>query len=412
LDEQAPQRHAVRGPAPCVEWTASFPTHEADGFGPRQALHNEERSIRMKRLLTLAIAGLFVVGACSSTGSGSSAGTSAAAPGAGGLVGIAMPTKSSARWIADGDNLVKSLVELGYETDLQYAEDDIPTQVSQVENMITKGAKVLVIAAIDGTTLTDTLQKAADAGIKVFAYDRLIRNSPNVDFYAAFDNYDVGVAQAGSIVDSLDLNNAAGPFNIELFAGSPDDNNAGFFFNGAIDTLQPFIDSGKLVVVSGETKFPEQVGTLRWDGATAQARMDNILATHYTDKRVDAVLSPYDGISRGIIASLKQVGYYSASQPAPVVTGQDAELPSVKSIIAGEQTSTVFKDTRTLAAKVAEMVDQFLKGETVEVNDTETYDNGIEVVPSYLLPVVSVTKDNVVKELVDTGYYTQADIDG
>jgi putative multiple sugar transport system substrate-binding protein len=370
----------------------------------------------MKRFLTLAIAGLFVVGACSSTGSGASpsasAGTSAAAPGAGGLVGIAMPTKSSARWIADGDNLVKSLTELGYETDLQYAEDDIPTQVSQVENMITKGAKVLVIAAIDGTTLTDTLQKAADAGIKVFAYDRLIRNSPNVDFYAAFDNYDVGVAQAGSIVDSLDLNNAAGPFNLELFAGSPDDNNAGFFFNGAIDTLQPFIDSGKLVIVSGETKFPEQVGTLRWDGATAQARMDNILATHYTDKRVDAVLSPYDGISRGIIASLKQVGYYSASQPAPVVTGQDAELPSVKSIMAGEQTSTVFKDTRTLAAKVAEMVDQFLKGETVEVNDTETYDNGIEVVPSYLLPVTSVTKDNVVKELVDTGYYTQADIDG
>ena len=366
----------------------------------------------MKRLLTLAIAGLFVVGACSNAGSSASAGTSAAAPGAGGLVGIAMPTKSSARWIADGDNLVKSLTELGYTTDLQYAEDDIPTQVSQVENMITKGAKVLVIAAIDGTTLTDTLQKAADAGIKVFAYDRLIRNSPNVDYYAAFDNFDVGVAQAGSIVDSLDLNNAAGPFNIELFAGSPDDNNAGFFFNGAMSILQPLIDEGKLIVKSGETKFPEQVGTLRWDGATAQARMDNILATHYTDEDVDAVLSPYDGISRGIIASLKQVGYYTADKPGPVVTGQDAELPSVKSILAGEQTSTVFKDTRTLAAKVAEMVDQFLKGETVEVNDTETYDNGIKVVPSYLLPVVSVTKDNVVKELVDTGYYTQADIDG
>jgi putative multiple sugar transport system substrate-binding protein len=375
----------------------------------------------MKRLLILAIAGVFVVGACSNAGTSASAGASAApgestaasaAPGAGGLVGIAMPTKSSARWIADGDNLVKSLTELGYTTDLQYAEDDIPTQLNQVENMITKGAKVLVIAAIDGTTLTDTLQKAADSGIKVFAYDRLIRNSPNVDFYAAFDNFDVGVAQAGSIVDSLDLNNAAGPFNIELFAGSPDDNNAGFFFNGAMSILQPLIDSGKLVVQSNETKFPEQVGTLRWDGATAQARMDNILSTYYTDKRVDAVLSPYDGISRGIIASLKQVGYYSADKPAPVVTGQDAELPSVKSIMAGEQTSTVFKDTRTLAAQVAKMVDQFLKGETVEINDTETYDNGVKVVPSYLLPVVSVTKDNVVKELVDTGYYTQADIDG
>ena len=377
----------------------------------------------MKRLFSLIFAAGLVLAACSTPGATTAPEASVApgasvapaesmAPEAGGLVGIAMPTKSSARWIADGDNLVKSLTELGYETDLQYAEDDIPTQVSQVENMITKGAKVLVSAAIDGTTLTDTLQKAADAGIKVFAYDRLIRNSPNVDFYAAFDNYDVGVAQAGSIVDSLDLNNAAGPFNLELFAGSPDDNNAGFFFNGAIDTLQPFIDSGKLVVVSGETKFPEQVGTLRWDGATAQARMDNILATHYTDKRVDAVLSPYDGISRGIIASLKQVGYYTADKPAPVVTGQDAELPSVKSIMAGEQTSTVFKDTRTLAAQVAKMVDQFLAGETVEINNTDTYDNGVKVVPSYLLPVVSVTKDTVVQELVDTGYYTQADIDG
>jgi len=365
----------------------------------------------MKRLTILVLAAGLALAACSSTPGTTNAPGESANSGAGGLVGIAMPTKSSARWIADGDNLVNSLKELGYETDLQYAEDDIPTQVSQVENMITKGAKVLVIAAIDGTTLTDALQKAADAGIKVFAYDRLIRNSPNVDFYAAFDNYDVGVAQAGSIVDSLDLENAAGPFNIELFAGSPDDNNAGFFFNGAWDTLKPYMDSGKLVVKSGETKFPEQVGTLRWDGATAQARMDNILATHYTDEDVDAVLSPYDGISRGIIASLKQVGYYGA-KPAPVVTGQDAELPSVKSILAGEQTSTVFKDTRTLAAQVAKMVDQFLKGETVEVNNTETYENGVKVVPSYLLPVVSVTKDNVVQELVDTGYYTQAEVDG
>jgi putative multiple sugar transport system substrate-binding protein len=321
-----------------------------------------------------------------------------------------MPTKSSARWIADGDNLVKALTALGYTTDLQYAEDDIPTQLSQVENMITKGAKVLVIAAIDGTTLTDTLQKAADAGIKVFSYDRLIRNSANVDYYAAFDNFDVGVAQAGSIVDTLKLATEKGPFNLELFAGSPDDNNAGFFFNGAMSILQPYIDSGVLVVQSKEVKFPEQVGTLRWDGATAQARMDNILATYYADKRVDAVLSPYDGISRGIIASLKQVGYYAADKPGPVVTGQDAELPSVKSILAGEQTSTVFKDTRMLAAQVAKMVNQFLAGETVEVNNTTTYENGVKIVPSYLLPVTSVTKDNVTQALVDTGYYTAAEV--
>ncbi len=258
----------------------------------------------MKRLLALTVAAGLALAACSSGGASTapsaaaSTGSSAApaesaAAGAGGLVGIAMPTKSSARWIADGDNLV----EVAHGARLRRPTSSTPRMTSrprshQVENMITKGAKVLVIAAIDGTTLADTLQKAADAGIKVFAYDRLIRESPNVDYYAAFDNFDVGVAQAGSIVDSLDLNNAAGPFNIELFAGSPDDNNAGFFFNGAMSILQPLIDSGKLVVESGETKFPEQVGTLRWDGATAQARMDNILATHYADKRVDAVLSP------------------------------------------------------------------------------------------------------------------------
>ena len=358
---------------------------------------------------TLTLAALLA--ACGSTEKTSEKESAGGGDTAGALIGITMPTRSSERWIHDGDNLKSQLEALGYKVDLQYAENDIPTQVSQVENMITKGAKVLVIAAIDGTTLTDTLQKAADAGIKVFAYDRLIRNSPNVDFYAAFDNYDVGVAQAGSIVDSLDLNTAAGPFNIELFAGSPDDNNAGFFFRGAWDTLKPFIDSGKLVVKSGQTDFPNQIGTLRWSGDAAQARMDTILSTFYADGRVDAVLSPYDGISRGIIASLKQVGYYTADKPGPVVTGQDAELPSVKSIMADEQTSTVFKDTRTLAAQVAKMVDQFLKGETVEVNDTKTYENGVKVVPSYLLPVVSVTKDNVKSALVDTGYYTQDQID-
>ena len=377
----------------------------------------------MKKFLAVAFAaGALVVAACGGSGATTAPTTGtesmapeSMAPGAStaagsGLVGIAMPTKSSARWIADGDNLVKALTALGYETDLQYAEDDIPTQVSQVENMITKGAKTLVIAAIDGTTLADTLQKAADAGVKVLAYDRLIRDTPNVDYYTTFDNFKVGVLQAQSIVDALQLDTAAGPFNIELFAGSPDDNNAGFFFNGAMSILQPYIDSGKLVVQSGETKFPEQVGTLRWDGATAQARLDNILATYYTDKRLDAVLSPYDGISRGIIAALKQVGYYSADKPAPAVSGQDAELPSVKSILAGEQTSTVFKDTRLLAAQAAKMVNEMLAGQTVEVNNTDTYDNGVKVVPSYLLDMVSVTKDNVQSALVDSGYYTADEV--
>ncbi len=373
----------------------------------------------MKRLISLALVAGLALAACGGTtastapsagGGASAAPGDSAAPGAGGLIGIAMPTKSSARWVSDGANLEKSLSELGYDTDLQFAEDDIPTQVSQVENMITNGAKVLIIAAIDGTTLSDTLQKAADAGIKVLAYDRLIRDSPNVDYYTTFDNFKVGVLQAGSIESTLDLKNAAGPFNIELFAGSPDDNNAGFFFNGAMSVLQPYIDSGKLVVQSGQTEFPGQVGTLRWDGAAAQARMDNILSGFYADKRVDAVLSPYDGISRGIIASLKGVGYYSADKPAPAVSGQDAELPSVKSILADEQTSTVFKDTRLLAAQAAKMVDQILKGETVDVNNTDTYDNGLKKVPSFLLDMVSVDKSNLQKELVDSGYYKAEDL--
>jgi len=370
----------------------------------------------MKKLLTLSLAAGLLLAACGGASTPAPASNApgatpapSVAPGVGGLVGIAMPTKSSARWISDGDNLVKSLQAMGYETDLQYAEDDITAQVAQVENMVTKGAKVLVIAAIDGTTLTDVLQKAAEKGVKVFAYDRLIRNSANVDFYAAFDNFAVGVAQAGSIIETLNTGTEKGPFNLELFAGSPDDNNATFFFNGAMSLLQPLIDQGVLVVQSGQTKFSD-VATLRWSGDAAQARMENILASKYTDKRVDAVLAPYDGISRGIIAALKAVNYYSADKPGPVVTGQDAEKPSVLSILADEQTSTVFKDTRKLAAQVATMVDQFLKGETVTVNDTVTYENGVKIVPSYLLPVVSVVKDTVQKELVDTGYYTAADL--
>ncbi|MBA5801558.1 multiple monosaccharide ABC transporter substrate-binding protein [Rhizobium changzhiense] len=323
-----------------------------------------------------------------------------------GLVGIAMPTKSSARWIDDGNNIVKQLEAAGYKTDLQYADDDIPNQLSQIENMVTKGAKVLVIASIDGTTLSDVLQKAHDANIKVIAYDRLIRDSANVDYYATFDNFQVGVLQAGSIVDALGLKEGKGPFNIELFGGSPDDNNAFFFYDGAMSVLQPYIDSGKLVVKSGQTGM-DKVGTLRWDAATAQARMDNLLSANYTDAKVDAVLSPYDGLSIGIISSLKGVGYGTPDQPLPVVSGQDAEVPSVKSIIAGEQHSTVFKDTRELAKVTVAMVDAVMSGKEPEVNDTKTYDNGVKIVPSYLLKPVAVDKTNYKQILVDGGYYTE-----
>jgi putative multiple sugar transport system substrate-binding protein len=327
-----------------------------------------------------------------------------------GTVGIAMPTKSSARWIDDGNNIVKILKERGYGTDLQYAEDDIPNQLSQVENMVTKGAKVLVIAAIDGTTLSDVLKQAKAKGITVIAYDRLIRDTPNVDYYATFDNFQVGVLQAQSIEQGLGLKEGKGPFNIELFGGSPDDNNAYFFYNGSMSVLQPYIDSGKLVIGSGQ-KGMDKVSTLRWDGATAQARMDNLLSAFYGRKRVDAVLSPYDGLSIGILSSLKGVGYGSGNMPMPVVSGQDAEVPSIKSMQRGEQYSTIFKDTRDLARVTADMVDAALSGKEVTVNDSKTYNNGVKVVPSYLLKPVVVDKSNWEKVLIDSGYYKRAQFD-
>ena len=326
-----------------------------------------------------------------------------------GTIGISMPTKSSARWIADGDNMVKVLKDRGYKTDLQYAEDDIPNQLAQIENMITKGAKVLVIASIDGTTLSKALQNAADKGVKIIAYDRLIKGSKNVDYYATFDNFQVGVLQANSIVDKLGLKQGKGPFNIELFGGSPDDNNAFFFYDGAMSVLQPYIDSGKLVVRSKQTGM-NKVGTLRWDGAAAQARMDNLLSAYYGKDKVHAVLSPYDGISIGILSSLKGVGYCTAQQPCPVVSGQDAEVPSIKSILKGEQSCTVFKDTRELAKVAANMVDAVLSGKQPEINDTKTYNNGVKVVPSYLLKPVSVDVSNWNAVLVGSGYYKESQL--
>ena len=327
-----------------------------------------------------------------------------------GTVGVSMPTKSSARWIADGDNMVKVFTEKGYGTDLQYAEDDIPNQLAQIENMVTKGVKVLVIAAIDGTTLSDVLKQAKAKGIIVIAYDRLIRDTPNVDYYATFDNFQVGVLQAQSIEQALGLKDGKGPFNIELFGGSPDDNNAYFFYNGSMSVLQPYIDSGKLVIGSGQ-KGMDKVSTLRWDGATAQARMDNLLSAFYGRKRVDAVLSPYDGLSIGILSSLKGVGYGSGNMAMPVVSGQDAEVPSIKSMLRGEQYSTIFKDTRDLAKVAASMVDSALNKKEVEVNDTKTYNNGVKVVPSYLLKPVVVDKSNWEKVLVDSGYYKKSQFD-
>jgi putative multiple sugar transport system substrate-binding protein len=324
-----------------------------------------------------------------------------------------LTTETSERLINDGNAVKSQLEDAGYEVDLEYAADDIPTQQQQIDQMITKGADLLIIASIDGTALATQLQAAADANIPVIAYDRLIRDSENVDFYVTFDNYKVGVQQATSLLVGLGLKKpdgsagtAKGPFNIEIFAGSPDDNNATFFYNGAMDTLKPYLDKKTLVVKSGQTDF-KTIATLRWDPERAQKRMEDLLTRYYSGgTKIQGVLSPYDGLSIGILSALKSNGYGTQGQPYPIVTGQDAEVASVKSIIAGEQYSTIYKDTRQLAAVTVKMADAVLKGDKPEVNNTKDYDNGEKVVPSYLLNPVIVNKDNYKKELIDTGYYT------
>ncbi|MGW0709913.1 multiple monosaccharide ABC transporter substrate-binding protein [Streptomyces sp. NPDC002643] len=347
--------------------------------------------------------------ACGQNSEGGSKEESGSTEGA--TIGISMPTKSSERWIADGDNVVSDLESKGYKTQLVFGEDDPAKQVSQIENMITQGVKALIVAAIDNKSMNNVLQQAKDANIPVISYDRLILGTENVDYYASFDNEKVGELQGNYIVEKLGLKDGSekGPFNIELFAGSNDDNNTRYFFNGAMNVLQPYIDKKQLVVQSGETDITK-VTTLRWDGATAQRRMDDILTKDYKSGKVDAVLSPYDGISIGILSALKSDGYGSKDKPLPIVTGQDAEVASVKSIIADEQSMTVYKDTRELAKVASNMVDALLNDKKPETNDTETYDNGSKVVPAYLLEPVAVDKTNYQKVVVDSGYIKESDL--
>lgn len=365
-----------------------------------------------------AVLGALSLAACggSGAGGGSSKKGETKAP-SDTKIGIAMPTKSSERWIKDGNNVKAQLEKLGYKVDLQYAEDDIPTQTNQIDNMITQGVDLLIIAPIDGTALSSQLDSAGEAGIPVISYDRLIRDNKNVDYYTSFDNYDVGTQMGTSLLTGMGILDAdgkdtgdAGPFNIEVFGGSPDDNNAPFFFNGAMDVINPYIDKGVITIKSGQKDF-DTVATMRWDAATAQSRMDNLITSTYSDgSRVDGVLSPLDSMSIGILGALKGAGYGTDSQPYPTVTGQDAELAGIKSILAGEQYSTIFKDTRKLADAAVQMATAILTGGEPEVNDTKTYDNGTKVVPSYLLKSQIITKDNVQKDLVDTGYYSESDL--
>ena len=335
-------------------------------------------------------------------------------------VGVAMPTQTSERWIADGDAVQSQLEEAGYSVDLQFANDDIPTQTQQIDQMITQGVDLLIIASIDGTALTSQLEAAGAAEIPVIAYDRLINGSENVDFYVTFDNYNVGVQQATSLLVGLGLLNedgsegdATGPFNIEVFAGSPDDNNAGFFFDGAMDTLEPYIEDGTLVVTSGQTDF-DTVATLRWSQEAAQRRMEDLITSTYGggSGELHGVLSPFDGISRGVITALQGAGYGpTLEEGLPVVSGQDAEIASVTLIDQGVQFATIFKDTRKLATQAVTAADAYLSGSEPEANDTETYDNGVKIVPSYLLESDIVYADNIDSLLVESGYWTAEEVE-
>jgi putative multiple sugar transport system substrate-binding protein len=324
-----------------------------------------------------------------------------------GTIGVAMPTKTLQRWIKDGDSMKSQLEAAGYKVNLVYANDDVPTQVTQVNDMVTKKNQVLVVASIDGTALAGSLKQAKEAGIPVIAYDRLLRSTSAVDYYATFDNLKVGELQAKSLVAGLKASGKPAPWNVELFAGSPDDNNATFFFKGAMTVLQPLIDSKQIVIPSAEKDF-KIIATRGWDAGAAKMRMENILTKSYTSSDVQGVLAPNDGLARGIIAALKGNGYGSGAKKLPVITGQDAEIESVKSILAGQQYSSVFKDTSKLAAATVTMIKQIAEKKTVETNDTKSYDNGVKVVPTMLLQPVAIDKANTLKTLLAAKYYTAA----
>ena len=330
----------------------------------------------------------------------------AAPAGEGGRVGVSMPTKDLQRWNQDGANMEKQLQEAGYEVDLQYASDDVPTQVSQIENMISSGAKVLVIAAIEGDSLGTVLDQAKQAGVSVIAYDRLIMNSDAVNYYATFDNYMVGTKQGEYIRDQLDLENAKGPFNIEIFTGDPGDNNAKFFYQGAYDVIEPYIKEGKLVVKSGQVEF-DKVATQGWKTENAQSRMDAIIAANYADgTKLDAVLCSNDSTALGVTNSLE--ANYTGDWP--IITGQDCDKPNVKNMIAGKQSMSIFKDTRELAAQTVKMVDAIMKGGEAPINNEKDYNNGTGVIPSYLCEPVFADAKNYKTLLIDSGYYTEDDL--
>ncbi|MBR6028103.1 MAG: sugar-binding protein [Clostridia bacterium] len=317
-------------------------------------------------------------------------------------VGVSMPTKDLQRWNQDGENMQKLLEEAGYTVDLQFASNDVQQQLNQVTNMINNGCEVIVIAAIEGSSLGSALDLAKEKGIPVIAYDRLLMESDAVSYYATFDNYKVGTVQGTYVKEALDLDNAEGPFYLEVTAGDPGDNNANFFYSGAMDVLKPYIEAGKLVVKSGQVEFSD-VATPTWKTEVAQTRADSILASFYADgSSIDAWLCSNDSTALGVTNALES----SYDGEWPIITGQDCDISNVKNMIAGKQSMSVFKDTRTLAAQVVKMVGQILSGEEVDVNDTETYNNNVITVPSFLCEPVFADVNNYAELLLDSGYYT------
>ena len=360
----------------------------------------------MKRFLALALT--FTLSITCLVGCGNSTDTSTTTNDVeqkGIKVGVSMPTKSLQRWNQDGNNIANSLKEKGYEVDLQFAENEVETQVNQIENMITKGVDILVVGAIDGVVLSAALNEAKSEGIEVIAYDRLIMNTDAVTYYATFDNFNVGVIQGQYIEEKLDLKNGTGPYNFEIATGPLDDNNVVYFFSGAMSILQQYIDSGQLVIKSGQMTR-EKCATPNWDEQEAQSRMDKIITAYYTSENIDAILCSNDSVALGVQSALKSVGYGKGDKKMPIITGQDANISNVKAIVSGEQSMSVFKDTRALAAKVIEMIDAISDGSEPPINDIETYDNGAYVVPSYLVKPEAVDIDNYEKLLIESGYYT------
>lgn len=366
-----------------------------------------------KKLVSLfmAAAMVFSLAACGNSGGGSSDGTSAdGAASNGKTVGICMPTQSSERWINDGANMKKVLEEKGYKVELQYAEDDTAQQVSQVENFVGKQVDCLVIAAVDSDVLVNAEAQAKNAGIPIIAYDRLLMNTDAVSYYATFDNVGVGRVIGNYIKEKKDLEAARAAkesYTIEFFMGSPDDNNALFLYNGIMEVLKEYLDDGTLVCKSGRTSFDDTC-ILRWSQEQAQNNCENILTAFYADEDLDIACTAFDGFAYGIKAALQGAGYTADNWP--LITGQDAEVMAAKNIVDGTQTMSVYKDTRLLADKCATMVESVLQGTEPEVNDTEQYNNGVMVVPTYMCDPVAVDKDNYKEILVDSGYYTEEQI--